>query len=83
MGVHLTSHTSITSALHEVESLCAQSMALRPSYHSMVVIKHNKREMDLIALLGGSSVSATSFAVTPDVRSGSFAILYWKRMIFL
>jgi hypothetical protein len=49
MGVHLTSHTSITSALHEVESLRAQSMALRPSSHNMVVIKHNKREMDLIA----------------------------------
>jgi hypothetical protein len=49
MGVHLTSHTSITSALHEVESLCARSMALRSSYNNMVVIKHNKRELDLIA----------------------------------
>ena len=49
MGVHLTSHTSITSALHEVESLRAQSMALGPSYHNMIVIKHNKREMDFIA----------------------------------
>jgi hypothetical protein len=49
MGAHLTSQTSIASALKEVESLCGQSMALRPSYHNMVVIKHNKREMDLIA----------------------------------